>query len=116
VLCHFERSEKSEAEGRKNVVQRGLRPRIPHYAQNDITQITQKVTPAIFVASLSLHSPHHWVIEDLLEGRYDLCVSHDILLEYEEILLKKYGAEVASNFLKALQELPNVRSVTVYFQ
>lgn len=70
----------------------------------------------IFVASLSLTSKHHWVIKALMDERFELCISHDILLEYEEILTKKYGAVITSNFLKALQELPNVHTVEVYFQ
>lgn len=35
----------------------------------------------IFVASLSLTSKHHWVIEALTDERFELCISHDILLE-----------------------------------
>ena len=70
----------------------------------------------IFVASLSLTSEHHWVIEALMEERFEICVSYDILLEHEEILTEKYGSVITSNFLKALQELPNARPVEVYFQ
>lgn len=70
----------------------------------------------ILVASLSLTSEHHWLIEALTEERYDICISHDILLEYEEVLTEKYGSVIASNFLKALQELPNVRPVEVHYQ
>jgi len=70
----------------------------------------------IFVASLSLTSQHHWLIEALMDERFEICVSHDILLEYEEVLTEKYGSVITSNFLKALQELPNVRTVEVYFQ
>ncbi len=69
----------------------------------------------ILVASLSRTSTHHWVIEALLEERFEICVSHDILLEYEEVLLRKYGQLIATNFLKALQELPNVNNVEVWY-
>ena len=70
----------------------------------------------IFVASLSLTSQHHWLIEALMDEHFEICVSHDILLEYEEVLTEKYGSAITSNFLKALQELPNVRPVEVYYQ
>lgn len=69
----------------------------------------------ILVASLSRTSTHHWVIEALLEEHFEICVSHDILLEYEEVLLRKYGQLTATNFLKALQELPNVNNVEVWY-
>lgn len=70
----------------------------------------------IFVAALSLTSAHHWIIEALMLERFEICVSHEILLEYEEVLTEKYGSGISSNFLKALQEMPNVHSVEVYYQ
>ncbi len=51
-----------------------------------------------------------------MDERFDICISHDIVLEYEEILTRKYGPVIATNFLKALQELPNVYNVEVYFR
>jgi len=69
----------------------------------------------ILVSTLSSRSIDHWVIEGLLEGRYELYVSTEILLEYEEVLKSKYSDSVASNFLFALNELPNVHFVTIYF-
>ena len=70
----------------------------------------------IFVSALSATSEHHGVIEALLAEDFELCVSHEILLEYEEVLTQKYGIKIADNFLKALQELPAVHKVEVYFK
>jgi putative PIN family toxin of toxin-antitoxin system len=70
----------------------------------------------ILVASLSRTSEHHWIIEALLKEHFEICVSHNILLEYEEVLQRKYGLAITSNFLKALRELPNVRDVAVWYQ
>lgn len=70
----------------------------------------------IFVSALSATSPHHWVIDALLDEHFEICLSHEILLEYEEVLTRKYGTYVTTNFLKALQELPNAHNVEVYFQ
>ena len=44
-----------------------------------------------------------------------LCVSTEILAEYEEILTQKVGAEIASNVIKAIVDLPNTRMVQVFF-
>jgi putative PIN family toxin of toxin-antitoxin system len=69
----------------------------------------------ILVAALSSRSSAHWVINALMSEDFAICVSSEILLEYEEILSIKYGKMVASDFLKALEELPNVINVTVYY-
>jgi putative PIN family toxin of toxin-antitoxin system len=69
----------------------------------------------IFVSALSATSPHHWVIDSLLDEKFEICISHDIVLEYEEVLTRKYSVKTASNFLKALQEIPSVHQIEVYF-
>ena len=70
----------------------------------------------VFIASLSSTSIHHWLIEALLDERFSLCINNDILLEYEEVLNRKYSPSVASNFLKSLNELPNVYKIETYYQ
>lgn len=71
----------------------------------------------IFVSSLSSRSTSHWIIQHLLQEKFEAFVSHEILLEYEEILKQKYDLQTAENFHRALQELPNVHlSETTYFQ
>lgn len=69
----------------------------------------------IFVISLSRRSPYHDVFKAIVEGRYTLVVSHEILLEYEEILAIKYGVEATKFFLDLLEELPNVEYVHRFF-
>ncbi len=70
----------------------------------------------VWISALSNRSPFHWVIEALIDERFELHVSHDILLEYEEKLKEKYSLTVAENFLRALRELPNVFQTEVFFQ
>lgn len=69
--------------------------------------MTLVIDTNIFVASLSRTSKEHWVIEALLDERFELCISTEILLEYEEILTRKYSLQVTTDFLKALAELLN---------
>jgi uncharacterized protein len=69
----------------------------------------------IVVASLSATSASHRLIEALLDQQYVLIISSEILLEYEEVLTRKYSTLVANNFLRALEELPNVEKVEVFF-
>ena len=62
----------------------------------------------VLLISVSKKSPFHWVFQSLLLGRYTLCVSTDILLEYEEIIGKEMGFSVADNVMQTLENLPNV--------
>ena len=70
----------------------------------------------VLVSALSSNSIYHWLIELLLEEKFDLYVTDEILLEYEEVLKAKYSEKVATNFLTALKELPNVHFAHVYFR
>jgi putative PIN family toxin of toxin-antitoxin system len=70
----------------------------------------------ILVSALSSKSQYHWLVELLLEEKLELSVTEEILLEYEEILKVKYSDNVASNFLLALRELPNVFYSRVFFR
>lgn len=69
----------------------------------------------IFVSALSAASPNHWIIEALLDEQFEICVSQDILLEYEEVLTRKYSPTAAVNFIKAIKELPAAKLVEVYY-
>ena len=69
----------------------------------------------VFVSSLSSRSESHWIIMALLDEQFELCVSHEMLLEYEEILKRKYSLPVAENFLRSLKNLPNVYFIDIYY-
>jgi putative PIN family toxin of toxin-antitoxin system len=70
----------------------------------------------VLVSALSSKSVYHSLIQDILNQRINIYVTDEILLEYEEILKLKYSATVATNFIKALHELPNVFMVNVYYK
>ncbi len=70
----------------------------------------------VFVASLSSRSPFHWLIEALMDEVFDLYVSTEVLLEYEEILKQKYPYVVAENFIRSLNELPNVHKTEISYK
>lgn len=69
----------------------------------------------IFVSALASTSPIHWLVEDLLDENFILCINEDILFEYEEVLKSKYSLIVADSFLSALKELENVIYTGVFF-
>ncbi len=65
--------------------------------------------------SLSRRSRYYPIWRNFVEGKYSLCITNEILTEYEEILTQKVGAEIASNVIKALLDLPNTKIVQVYY-
>ena len=70
----------------------------------------------ILWVSISRKSKKHWVYENLLKGNFILCVTTDILEEYEEIISQKMGEEVAESFMQTLIYLPNIEFITRYYQ
>ena len=52
-------------------------------------------------------SPYHQVLLDFLSCKYYLCVSNEVVLEYEEILTMKVGKVVANNIVNAILAAPN---------
>ena len=65
--------------------------------------------------SLSRRSAYYPVWRDFVDGKYTLCVTNEILAEYEEILTQKVGPEIASNVISAILDLPNTKMVQVYY-
>jgi uncharacterized protein len=43
----------------------------------------------ILLVAISRRSPYYWIFGDLIKGDYTLCVTTEILLEYEEIIGKE---------------------------
>ena len=70
----------------------------------------------IILVSISEYSPHHWVFKSLLNKEYTLCVTNEILLEYEEIVTRYLGQRSASLFMELLDNLSNVEYITQYFK
>ena len=62
----------------------------------------------ILLASFSRKSPFRIIFDSILAGKFELAVSTDILLEYEEIISRKTNPEIAKNVSELLSNLPNV--------
>ena len=63
------------------------------------------------VQMLSIHSPYRPAWQAFRDGRYSLCVSNEILNEYQEIIERVANAEVARNIVTAIIRSP----FTLYF-
>lgn len=67
------------------------------------------------IASLSRTSKSYEVWKGLYEGRYILCVSNEILMEYQEIISQKTTPQIAENVIQFLINCEHVEFITPYF-
>lgn len=56
----------------------------------------------ILLVSIASRSKYHWIFKALVAQKFDICISNDILMEYEEIIGKKYAESVAKNVMRML--------------
>lgn len=64
---------------------------------------------------LGAQSKYNFLFSAFLENRYSLCLSTEILFEYEEILRQKASATAADLFLKVIARSRNVIRKDPYF-
>ena len=64
---------------------------------------------------LTSGSPYHLIFQSLVNGNFNLAVTSDILLEYEEILQQEYSVATTKTFITLLNELHNVDFIHTYF-
>ena len=70
----------------------------------------------VFIVSISEFSKYHWLYRLILDGRIQVCITNEILMEYEEMLNEKLGSETAASVIRTLLELENVFFITIYFK
>lgn len=68
------------------------------------------------IQCISHRSSYHKLWLSFIEGRNILCVSNDILEEYEEILQRKTSMEFARIAINIILNNPNTKFVTVYYR
>lgn len=69
----------------------------------------------VLLQIISSRSIHHWIWESLRQETFVLCLTTDIILEYEEILIQKRNEELAELILEILLLMPNIVRVEKYF-
>jgi putative PIN family toxin of toxin-antitoxin system len=68
------------------------------------------------IQALPSRSHYHRIWTDFLAGRYHLCVSNEILSEYEEILGKLTSPEVARNVVETIARHPGTLYRESYYR
>ena len=68
------------------------------------------------IQMLGMHSKYRFLWNEFMAYRYTLCISNEILHEYEEILSQKASPLVADMFMKVLARSKNVIRKDPYFR
>ncbi len=69
----------------------------------------------VFITILGRQSPKRWIFDKICKGEFLLCVSQEILLEYEEILSQKMNENIARNVINFLLTSPQVQLINVFY-
>jgi len=70
----------------------------------------------VLLVSISEYSKYHWLYQYLIEKKYHIFITNEILTEYEEIIGKKLSVNTANAVIRTLMELDNVHPVSIYFK
>jgi putative PIN family toxin of toxin-antitoxin system len=69
----------------------------------------------ILLVSISSKSKYHWIYQSLLQQKYEIAITNDILMEYEEIISNKYSKSVAKNVIRNLLLSNNVKQTEIFY-
>ncbi len=70
----------------------------------------------ILLISVSPNSPFRWVFDAFLQEKYTLCVTTEILSEYDEIIARESNEELASLALQIIENAVNTEFITRYYK
>lgn len=66
--------------------------------------------------SLASKSVYHRVWTDFIGRKYILCVTNDIITEYEEILTQKVGKDIAGNIIRTILSRDNTVKIDICYR
>ena len=70
----------------------------------------------VLLVAISAQSEFHPIFDAFLKGEYTLCVTTDILMEYEEIITTHMGRKTALRALRLIENAANVNWITKYYK
>jgi len=68
------------------------------------------------IQMISLHSPFRPIWDAFLAGKFQLCISNEILEEYQEIIEQQTTARIAENIVLLILNRRNVTFVDPHFR
>jgi putative PIN family toxin of toxin-antitoxin system len=70
----------------------------------------------VLLVSIPLKSIYRPILDALIDGKFHLVLSNDILSEYTEVIERKANATVSNNIAEMLLNLDNLNKVEVFFE
>lgn len=70
----------------------------------------------VLLVSIPKKSSYRVIFDALLEKRYTLLLTNEILTEYEEIIALKTTPSIAQNIVNMLMSLSHVEKIEVFFK
>ena len=70
----------------------------------------------VFLVSLAPNFRLHWIYQYILQDKFEVCVSTEILNEYQEIISRRYGLSKTDAILDFLLLLPNIKLIVPHFK
>lgn len=70
----------------------------------------------VVIAMIAIVSPYRLIFDSVIDGELTMCVTTEILFEYEEILARKNGWEVADNMVQFFSIHPFVEKVEPFYR
>lgn len=71
---------------------------------------------SVLVMCLGHYSEHRQIFDALIDNKYQLAVTTEILLEYTEILERKLPLKLADNIMKAILRSPSLERINTSFR
>lgn len=68
------------------------------------------------IQMISMHSPYRPIWNAFLEGKFQLCISNEILEEYQVIIEQQTTARIAENIILLILNKRNVTFVDPHFR
>lgn len=69
----------------------------------------------VLLAALPNSSKSHSIFLELIRGTYEVCITTDILSEYEEVFQRRANKQIAGLALDVLEILPNIIRINKYY-
>lgn len=69
----------------------------------------------VFLVIVSKHSKHHWLFQAFLQEVFELAITNEILVEYEEQFTKNWDEIVATEAVNLILDAPNLVFCDIYF-
>jgi len=70
----------------------------------------------VLLVSIPKKSIYRPILDALIDGKFNLVLSNDILSEYTEVIEQKANATVSNNIAEMLLNLDNLNKIEVYFE